>query len=1268
MSPVRSEPEKPKVETQLKKPPTFFVSIPEIKDQSTALEVINHLLANPRKDLILPALDKEPIDPQLAAETLVAYLKSPLFEEVKPFLPETHRKKIPDLRPDFLNLLALSIGDFLKQKEEEKTTPQSQVPTGKIKEWQKELENAEKLEEFDQELTQLAKTNLLTLTTLNQLDLETQIQLIKNYQENLKQLTSQRPGAKEWQLTIQAFRTAVSKTSAESTNQQNQEYQKKVVSRFEAEFAAKVKDWGIKDKELEAQVGQKVAGEHGPACAQKATELYAQYLQAGWEEKEAAIAAAKESLQATMAESIYVGAALAPSIRKKRKLEESLAQVLQSNGELITQTQVSLKKNFRDLQIANSPTYQQMVDMFKTELGQGLLNLGFSPTDIESLKTDIQQEAVRGISVLEKPFVEPEFDSPDQAAFQTLIQKEVVKSLNSFFTKKEQRKKQNDILLQGELGATNLGQITYDYARFRPSAKDSLQEPGRLNTFQALVYTLRKEPSFAFKFMLSKLTRDNKLDQWRLLEIAQKFSYSYSSLYLAKIGFTPQSIQNMIAGLRQGKVLFNVWQIKKGVSDQDPRIAKLRQLALELAAVQEIINNPKGSSQRLFSLQARMNQSRYQIFETDNQINPLRPFLYPFDLLQKETLGRFKGIIKPVKGIQNYLRNKVVLGRFFSPGYRMGLAWHNLLRSKFIKKSFWFNRTLKTLPKLKPSYWLRPVYWSKKGIKKAVRWGAKKLGRLLLKVGGKLATKLGKKLLAWATEAALGITGGPVGIAVFVGGLLVNIGVFAVKAAKYLLFTPEGKMLLKKATRTARNILGAGLIVLYKLIKLFPWSFLGLGIGSLFAPFIGPLPIVIGGSIGFFIDTVVAPWLTKAFGSSLGIFGSAGAGFGLGTAGGTAAAAEAATGSFFLAPTTAATIVPGAALILGTLGAYSIVTNNSTFLPPERLGEQEEATPPWESESVSLKKTADKTVFTNEELASNPQATYTITITPKEGEITIKQVEDEVEVFSRTTPAPPAPTASFIPPLGQTTSDILTFTYILPLNSGLADSRIENTITVIIINAEGGEETVSAYADITLGNPPAIDCPIALEYSPYINECSYGSSLAGCDVAGYHGSNRYWGGSCGGYRIPVFNDCWGPMGPTDPDGTTNVCWEAHHEQNELCPDYGKAMDVAPASGGGTEVLLPSIDGETVVWTYERNSSSNWGWGQLFNTTHNGHNYHLIIYHVNETSPGCSQCSSGTRIGTVYGAMTRPHVHIELQIDGSYVMPENHMCRGLPVHN
>ena len=562
---------------------------------------------------------------------------------------------------------------------------------------------------------------------------------------------------------------------------------------------------------------------------------------------------------------------------------------------------------------------------------------------------------------------------------------------------------------------------------------------------------------------------------------------------------------------------------------------------------------------------------------------------------------------------------------------------------------------------------------------------AKKAGGKLLKTTGRLLVKGGqtmfkegfKQLFKKGVAYAAGsILSGGVGLAVAGADIVWGLA----KGGYKLITSREARKRVGRLLSPVVKMAGATLFFAISLIKLFPATFLGGALGAL----AGPTGSLAGAGIGFFIDRTITPllrggqsplqkiWFPSGAGaaqvSEIGAGQIAGATRPPGLASPAALAPGAGAGSLLsqlLAPAATPIIAVGG---IGILTAFTLVVDMGSYITagPAPPAADIENPPPGESESLTIEKTTAKSQFSNGEAANNPQVVYTITITPKEGaEITIKEVKEETLVYSGAYNAP-QPEISLSPdsenPEGKKISQPLSFNYLLTLGSQFQDSRIKNTATATIETSEKKTETVSASSTISIGVAPGISCPIPPEENPYASCLSYQNPASGC----HHGANAYWGGnSCRSYRIPVFDDCWGPTteNKMDPGGGLNKCYNP----SNTCKDYGKALDVAPKTGAGADVVLPSINNNSsVIWNYERESYSNWGWGQLFNTTHGKHNYHLVIYHVNEAAPitGCQQCPAGTVIGTVYGKMSRPHIHIELSIDGSYVMPEEFMCQEL----
>jgi hypothetical protein len=153
--------------------------------------------------------------------------------------------------------------------------------------------------------------------------------------------------------------------------------------------------------------------------------------------------------------------------------------------------------------------------------------------------------------------------------------------------------------------------------------------------------------------------------------------------------------------------------------------------------------------------------------------------------------------------------------------------------------------------------------------------------------------------------------------------------------------------------------------------------------------------------------------------------------------------------------------------------------------------------------------------------------------------------------------------------------------------------------------------------------------------------------------SGGHGSSYYWTqvytGNC--YHIPQrATEC-----AQDPDG--NRC-----SGGSTCPYYGFAADIF-GGGPGTPVYLPLVDGESVNWTCKYLWTTSAGSTVDCTTTSGAHPVSLTMTHVNIPSSYPTDAPSGTRVTSLYDQGGNTHMHLEAQVDGSWVPPEKYFCGG-----
>lgn len=196
-------------------------------------------------------------------------------------------------------------------------------------------------------------------------------------------------------------------------------------------------------------------------------------------------------------------------------------------------------------------------------------------------------------------------------------------------------------------------------------------------------------------------------------------------------------------------------------------------------------------------------------------------------------------------------------------------------------------------------------------------------------------------------------------------------------------------------------------------------------------------------------------------------------------------------------------------------------------------------------------------------------------------------------------------------------------------------------------------------------------CPLT---DGYIGTFSYNST----SETG-HGSNPYWNvpnAACNTtnacfLNIPANGNSKGPIGSS---AAANCCYQLFNCSNPSSPGctifYGYAIDVYSRAGSAAynKVYFPLINGKITTWNYanEIGMPPNRGKAYLYTTTDpdTGTRYDVVFMHLVALSSPPTGLQSGQVLGQVYPAtIFRPHVHLELQVDGVYVKPENYFCGG-----
>lgn len=310
-----------------------------------------------------------------------------------------------------------------------------------------------------------------------------------------------------------------------------------------------------------------------------------------------------------------------------------------------------------------------------------------------------------------------------------------------------------------------------------------------------------------------------------------------------------------------------------------------------------------------------------------------------------------------------------------------------------------------------------------------------------------------------------------------------------------------------------------------------------------------------------------------------------------------------------------------------------LVINNSAYVVPPSLNLGGSGT---QSPYIDVKKVAEPAgPFENSEVPKTIK--YTITITAKKGNLTNIEIKDLCQVISRT--VSDCPTHS-LPSAPETISPSspFTFSYTMLFDSRYTDSTTINTVTVNASVEGRTSASASTSASVTIGNPP-ISCPVIGGHvaSPLLNY-----SYNPVDDTG-HGSKKYWNamGTFYSYSIPQSTSC---KHPGD------------------CSYYGYAYDVFPQSS--TDVFAPTVLGKDTTWDCSYAFPN--GGGSVGHTYHcisSDGNYMLVLTHMTNGAK-TGTIKSGEKIGTLYNQSDNTHLHIEFQVNGQYVKPEEYFCGGM----
>lgn len=274
-----------------------------------------------------------------------------------------------------------------------------------------------------------------------------------------------------------------------------------------------------------------------------------------------------------------------------------------------------------------------------------------------------------------------------------------------------------------------------------------------------------------------------------------------------------------------------------------------------------------------------------------------------------------------------------------------------------------------------------------------------------------------------------------------------------------------------------------------------------------------------------------------------------------------------------------------------------------------------------------------KDSYLNSEIPTT--VTYTITVRAKKDTLSNVTISSSCQIISKTQTQCPSinPVSIPQPPSGQINAgQTFSFSYTSLIDQKYTDSSIIDTITVKAGVVDKSGATAEGSAAVTVGNPP-ISCPLpggkpdnSMNYS-YNSQTNTG-----------HGSTQYWnmmGEPHYRYPLPQLTSC---MSPGD------------------CSYYGYAYDVFPH--GTTMVYAPTVLGKNIIWNLS-GTFTNPDAG--YSLEYTSGQYTLVLTHVK--SPNAPKtASSGSRLTELFDQGTNTHLHIEFQVNGQWVKPENYFCK------
>jgi len=385
----------------------------------------------------------------------------------------------------------------------------------------------------------------------------------------------------------------------------------------------------------------------------------------------------------------------------------------------------------------------------------------------------------------------------------------------------------------------------------------------------------------------------------------------------------------------------------------------------------------------------------------------------------------------------------------WSQGGYAGFLRNTLSHFRFVIRSY--EKISKFVTKGKYTSILIPVrnFFSQKITQPVIRWLAKTAAGKAVKAGAKkaavwAATKLGIKIGVKVGVAAAGAATGPPGWVV----AAITIGLDILKALSKKIFG-----FIRKIIQDPEKALGSvGLGVLLLVFVPMPIALIGI------------LPITIGG-IGL-VSFTLAPATLTTIGGGIG--------------------------AFFTAIATLPFTLPIALFViillsvLAGLTLFIVMVVSGAFILPSKVAEvTPTAISPYVSEYFDLTKTAS--IYTIKEINQLPKTIeYTITLSPKNGNILLHPQISEVVTVSKEGTAPTVSPCQFEEEnsLPEELSQTKTLTCQKTYNERFWDSAIINIVNLTTgVEGEIGIHKGIASASITIGKPPG-ECPSGWPINP----------------------------------------------------------------------------------------------------------------------------------------------------------------------------------------